>query len=395
MVRGKLKDADEYKQLFQFFFLFRAIALLVGFLWLIARIAWGENHILGLAVWVALLFYTVVIYSKHRKLYKLVLEHPSYFAFDVFVSAIILMVYNAFSSPFFFYSISPVIPAAVLFRFKGATISSVLLSVCQVVSLSLHGGTPGDLFSSRYFANFLGQTMSFFTVGYMSIYPADMIAEILGQRSIIKTQAEKQAALEERLRLAREFHDNPAQIFSGIKLKSKTLLDSVKDKAIADELESIASAAEDGYDVVNQAIFSLREDTFKDKSLSEIFKKYCRKLGESGFQVRTNFASEPAFPEVVKAEIFRICQEALTNARKHSGKNWAVLSLSASDGHFIASVKDDGAGFDAAKVDKQGFGLQSMQERAKKLGANLNIKSQPNQGTFVSLALPLSGLEEG
>lgn len=184
---------QEYGKLFQFFFAYRAIALAFAFIWLLFKIYSGQNNYAGLGIWLLILVYTLVIYVKRQALYRLVLNKPMILAADVLISALLMNVYSASSTPFFYYSVSPIIPAAVLFRFKGATLSSTVLTISHFVSVLTHEGSIMSFFAVDSFPLLSGQIFAYFTVGFLCIFPADMLREIAQQRVIIKEHKQREA----------------------------------------------------------------------------------------------------------------------------------------------------------------------------------------------------------
>ncbi|MBI4744776.1 MAG: sensor histidine kinase [Actinobacteria bacterium] len=395
MDRHQLEQVpDEYRQLFQFFFVFRAIALVVGLLWLIFKLSHGISYYIpGLFIWAGLLLYTVLIYWKRRELFALIIKHPLLLGVDIFVCIILLLVYNALDSAFYFYSIAPVIIASVLFRFKGAIVSSAILSVSNIVSVLINGFTLQSIFSLRYFSNFLGQTAAYFTVGFMVVYPADMIGEIVRQRQVIREQTEKETIFEERTRFARELHDNLAQILSAIKLKISLLSikSDNKEATVIDEITKLASLA---LSDLRDAIYALRSENINQK-LDKMLEGHCRRFSSTtGFKIKSNFNFDGThLSSDQKYEILRICQEALGNASRHSGAVEAKLGVKRIDGKLSIKIEDNGIGFDPPSI-QSGIGLLSMRERAEKLGANFEIISAPNKGTQILLAVPLEESEE-
>jgi PAS domain S-box-containing protein len=97
----------------------------------------------------------------------------------------------------------------------------------------------------------------------------------------------------------------------------------------------------------------------------------------------------PRFPPLVESALFRICQEALTNVRKHSKAAHARVELNEQDGHVRLAVSDDGVGFDPARITARTFGLQGIRERARLLGGRATIDSAPGAGTRVVVELPV------
>jgi signal transduction histidine kinase len=91
------------------------------------------------------------------------------------------------------------------------------------------------------------------------------------------------------------------------------------------------------------------------------------------------------------AEVFRIAQEALTNALRHSGAAHIAVRLSEPNGTLMLVVEDDGVGFepDSAELRSQRLGLTSMEERAGALGGSLSVESRPGAGATIGLEVPL------
>ena len=103
---------------------------------------------------------------------------------------------------------------------------------------------------------------------------------------------------------------------------------------------------------------------------------------------------EPGLSEEIKLGFFRIAQEALNNTRKHSKADSSAVSLTFRDNHLEMSVRDNGTGFEVTEAanrlsGKGGLGLRSMQERAKLMGADLKIESEPGQGTTITAKVNL------
>ena len=161
---------DEHRKLFGFFFVFRVIALAFGLIWLLFKISQGSDYTFGLFVWLGVLFYTVAIYTKRQEIYTLLLKNPVVLGLDVLISIALLLVYNAWDSPFYYYSISPVILAAMMFRFRGAIYSSSLIAASQVMSVFIHGGTVQEFFSLQHFPLLFGQITAYYTVGFMLLW---------------------------------------------------------------------------------------------------------------------------------------------------------------------------------------------------------------------------------
>src|SRR4029079_11843353 len=91
----------------------------------------------------------------------------------------------------------------------------------------------------------------------------------------------------------------------------------------------------------------------------------------------------------LESAIFRIIQEALTNARRHSRARRVEIDLSATDERVHVSVRDWGVGFDPSIVSNERYGLRGIRERAKVLEGTAAVRSAPGQGTTIEVEFPL------
>ena len=119
----------------------------------------------------------------------------------------------------------------------------------------------------------------------------------------------------------------------------------------------------------------------------------------SGLQITTQLAA-PAddLPEAAQTVVLRVVQEALQNVRKHAGATNVVVATMLDGGEWVLEVRDDGRGFDTGAVAARGrrnFGLQFMRERAELVGARFELRSRPDAGTVVRLAVPMTRKESG
>jgi nitrate/nitrite-specific signal transduction histidine kinase len=132
------------------------------------------------------------------------------------------------------------------------------------------------------------------------------------------------------------------------------------------------------------------------RSFSSALKESVEKLKqESDIEIFMNLEAENVHLEShVELEMMRICQEALTNIRKHSGARTVQVDLKKINSDIEISIEDDGCGFDVVTyyqggmTDRGHHGLSVMQERAQSINARLRVLSMPNRGTEVKLSVP-------
>jgi signal transduction histidine kinase len=112
----------------------------------------------------------------------------------------------------------------------------------------------------------------------------------------------------------------------------------------------------------------------------------------AGVTVTTDLAAPTdALDDGQRTVVLRVVQEALQNVRKHAEASVVTVSTRLADDDWTVEIRDDGRGFDvgaAAERGRRNFGLQFMRERAGLIGARFDVRSQPNGGTVVRLAIP-------
>ena len=198
------------------------------------------------------------------------------------------------------------------------------------------------------------------------------------------------ALLEERARLAREVHDGLAQDLWYARLKQgrlAQLLTGEEEQALAaDVMGAIDSSIAES----RQTVMAMRAGS-TDAPLLDVVERYVEDFGDR-FALDARFDSAegaaPALPPRTQAEVLRIVQEALNNVRKHADATVVRVNAAVAQGGLEISVTDNGRGFDPESVTS-GFGLTGMRERAELVGAQLDFRSEPSNGTTVRLRLPV------
>ncbi len=203
------------------------------------------------------------------------------------------------------------------------------------------------------------------------------------------TEAER-ATLEERTRLAREIHDGLAQDLWFAKLKHERLVAFVPEeqKPLAGE---VTSALDSAIAEAKQAVMTMRASEERERPLDDLLARTVDDFAtRSG--VRTDFAAADlpnALPARTQVEVLRVLQEALTNVRKHADATVVRVSAQAEDDLFRLSIVDNGRGFRPEETSGDGLGVQGMKERARLMGGDLRVVSEPSGGTTVYLTVPL------
>jgi len=220
---------------------------------------------------------------------------------------------------------------------------------------------------------------------------ADQAALAL-ENSRLYSAAQGAAALRERQRLSRELHDSVSQALYGIALGSRTartLLDRGDPSRAAEPIEYVLSLAEAGLAEMRALIFALRPEALESEGLVSALERSAASIeARHGISVRAELPDEPDVSPEAKEALYRIAQEAMHNAVKHSGARNLDLSVSLEGDAVLLSVGDDGAGFDPSGSFPGHLGLRSMRERAERLGGALRIESAPGEGARVLARIP-------
>lgn len=197
---------------------------------------------------------------------------------------------------------------------------------------------------------------------------------------------------EERMRIARDMHDGPAQSMANLVLQAEILerLIARDPNLVAKELEDFKDGVRRVLDDTRRLIFDLRPMTLDDLGLVPTLRKFVKEFGErSGLHVFLRVVGEEArLPGSLEPTLFRIIQEALNNARKHSRATSVEVIIHFQPGSVAVSVRDDGIGMDVAATEARldagkHLGLISMRERAELEKGRLEIRSRPGEGTEI------------
>jgi two-component system nitrate/nitrite sensor histidine kinase NarX len=213
-----------------------------------------------------------------------------------------------------------------------------------------------------------------------------------GMEALRSAAAEKEAAVStERALLAQELHDSIAQALAFLKIQVQLLRSALgrRDEAAVDRtVAEIETGVLESYGDVRELLLHFRtradaEDI--EPALRTTLRKFQLQTGlDTSVEVTGHGV---ALPNDVQVQVLHIVQEALSNVRKHAGATAVQLKVQQVPA-WTFTVSDDGRGFDTAgQVDEDHVGLRIMAERAARIGARLQVNSQPGLGTTVQLTL--------
>jgi len=217
-------------------------------------------------------------------------------------------------------------------------------------------------------------------------------AEVVARTAVIVQQDEQRKVLvrrmlgateEERRRLARELHDEIAQLLTVIQLSLHNMHVESPEMARANAL--LVKTQEE----IHRIIRDLRPSLLDDLGLPAAMRAYAQDhLIAQGLVVNLEIAEDlPPRPDV-ETVIFRIYQELVTNILRHAGAEQVSIELDQRDGKLVLAVEDDGRGFDP-EAKFEGAGLTGMRERASLVNGTIRFDSEAGEGTHVIVEIPL------
>jgi signal transduction histidine kinase len=199
------------------------------------------------------------------------------------------------------------------------------------------------------------------------------------------------SVLEERARLARDLHDAVSQKLFSVRAKARAaavLVDRDPGRAVA-EIASVAALAGEAHAELRAVIDGLAPPELAAGGLAGSIRAYAVLAGRThGADVVVEAAELPALDSWQQTTLYRVAQEAIGNALRHSGSRQVSVRLYRRQRSVVLEVSDRGTGFDPGSA-LAGLGLTTMRERAASAGGRLSITSAPGAGTRVRLSIPV------
>jgi len=211
------------------------------------------------------------------------------------------------------------------------------------------------------------------------------------------------AIVEERQRLARELHDAVSQQLFAISMTATAvgrIMDKDFDKAkrqifLIEEMASVAQSE------MRALLMHLRPVHLEGKRLSQAVGDLLQELrAKVQIEIEWEMDEGVALPKGIEDHLFRIVQEALSNALRHSKATKLELKLKHlhSQEGVRLYIRDNGVGFDMQDKKQSSYGLTTMQERVSEIGGSLSLVAAPNQGTRIDIRVPIlveGGVSDG
>jgi len=210
------------------------------------------------------------------------------------------------------------------------------------------------------------------------------------QTEIIQQKLQREAVLEERSRIAREFHDTLEQELAAITIQLDTVSAQFEESPrVARQLLDLArNMSRRSLVEARRSVWDLRSHLLENSSLVNALTELAKPLAAAArVEILVQTAGTPRKLAVqLENNLLRVAQEAITNALKHAHAAKLIVELTYAPGRIRLRISDDGIGFDVndpLPFSEGHFGLLDMSERAEKMGGSLAVKSAPGRGTEI------------
>lgn len=214
------------------------------------------------------------------------------------------------------------------------------------------------------------------------------------EKARLDNEAKRLSIMQERTMLAHELHDSLAQTLASLRFQVQTLDETLQQDGntavVQREMERIKNSLDEAYTELRELLAHFRAPIDGRGLLSAVENLVARFRKEAGISIfLQNDWGQTELPANMEMQILRVIQEALANIRKHSQAHAVrVMLRSESGGHYRVLIEDDGVGFGEPVFTShpgEHIGLSIMHERARRIGGELRIESEPGEGTRIVL----------
>ncbi len=225
-------------------------------------------------------------------------------------------------------------------------------------------------------------------------HQVESLQRLVEENQRLLNNAEEAASLDERRKIARELHDSVSQQLFAISMTIsaiKRLIDTdpTEAKKGFDSIEQMTHTAQQE---LRALIMHLRPVNLNGLPLSDGIIELLTELNQKNPNISIEWEIQPNVfvrPAGIEDHIFRVVQEAISNALRHSKASVLSLRLFVYDNLLSIFIEDNGIGFDIKIDKKSSYGILTMQERISEIGGKIDILSYPGKGTRIELRIPL------
>jgi signal transduction histidine kinase len=297
--------------------------------------------------------------------------------------------------PFFLIAI---VIVAWQYRWRALVIFNLFITMVNLVIAWFYASNDTATLNRSLFA-ILVQFVSFIAVGFF----IEILVSQLNQQSQSLAKANQQLVLyaatskqlatsQERNRIARELHDTLAHTLSGLSVQLETMKAywDINPDTAHTILDKALGATRSGLEETRRALTALRASPLDDLGLGLAIQQFAQECSSrAGLNLNLKIIEGPTgLAAEVEQPVFRIAQEAITNAVKHANATTLNVNMEILNGDFNLRVQDNGKGFDTNSEAQTGhFGIIGMEEHARSAGGTITLTSQFEKGTTIELTI--------
>ncbi|MGD2060200.1 MAG: GAF domain-containing sensor histidine kinase [Acidimicrobiia bacterium] len=255
---------------------------------------------------------------------------------------------------------------------------------------AMHGflGVPvavgGESFGNLYLTEKEG---GFTEDDVVAVEALSHIAGVAIQNARMHARLQRVAIVEDRQRIARDLHDSVIQDLFAVGLGLQSMITSIDDDRLSERLNEAIDTLDSSVAALRRYIFELKDSRPPATDLDQRLQDVVSRMG-SVYPAHVELEIDGIVEGPWVDDVVLLVTEALSNALRHSGSDEIHVLVTRDEGHLVIEVSDRGSGFRSTDVGR-GLGLASMRARAELHGGSAEVRSEPGEGTLVSVRLPI------
>lgn len=218
------------------------------------------------------------------------------------------------------------------------------------------------------------------------------LQRLVNENIEINAKIKNEAVTEERQRLARDLHDAVSQQLFALSMLASAAAKTIdtNPKQAAENIADVSDIARKAQGEMRALLLHLRPVHLSGESLDKGLKRLVDELdGKTLIHFEVSVDPARGLSKGVEDHLFRLSQEALSNALRHSEATIVRLSLRVKDRSVVLTVFDNGRGFDPKQEKVASYGLKTMRERAEEIGGHFVLRTQEGEGTSIHIRVPI------
>jgi PAS domain S-box-containing protein len=227
------------------------------------------------------------------------------------------------------------------------------------------------------------------SIKYISCIGTNVTEKGIAQKKI-NHDLKEDVLKHERNRIANEIHDTVSQTLFALSLSTERLnrlYEKDRKEELLESIKNMQKLSSAALSEIRILLYELKPDRIMEETFAELIRSICHAIFNKTNIEYTITGTDKNFTFTYdeKFSLYRICQQAFFNISKHSKASKVIVTLESESKKIKINISDDGIGFNANEISSNSLGIKIMKNRAKLIGASLEIISKPKQGTEVDI----------